>query len=93
MRKRLPALLLSGALLLGCAACAPETAEETPVPTTPAPSETAEQTQPQIEEREFVLPCYGEQPFHPITSGNRTNLTLAPLMYEGLYELDQSFTP
>ena len=93
MRKRLPALLLSGALLLGCAACAPETAEETPVPTTPAPSETAEKTQPQIEEREFVLPCYGEQPFHPITGGNRTNLTLAPLMYEGLYELDQSFTP
>ena len=93
MRKRLPALLLSGVLLLSCAACAPETAEETPVPTTPAPSETAEQTRPQAEEREFVLPCYGEQPFHPITGGNRTNLTLAPLMYEGLYELDQSFTP
>ena len=93
MKKRLSALLLSGVLLLSCAACGPETAEETPAPTTPAPTETAGQSQTQTEQREFVLPCYASESFHPITGGNRTNLTLAPLMYEGLYELDQSFTP
>lgn len=93
MRGRLAALLLSGALLLSCAACAPDTVEETPVPTDPAPAQTAGQSQSQTEQREFVLPCYAAESFHPITGGNRTNLTLAPLMYEGLYELDQSFTP
>ena len=93
MKKRLSALLLSGVVLPSCAACGPETAQETPAPTTPAPTETAGQSQTQTEQREFVLPCYASESFHPITGGNRTNLTLAPLMYEGLYELDQSFTP
>lgn len=42
---------------------------------------------------EFVLPYYEGAGFHPITGANRTNLALAPLIYEGLYELDERFTP
>lgn len=42
---------------------------------------------------EFVLPCYSEESFHPLTSNNRTNLGVTGLIYEGLFELDAAFVP
>ena len=54
-----------------------------PVPTavvTPAPATV-----------EFVLPCDPTGSFHPITSSSKVNLTLAPLLYRGLFALDRNF--
>ena len=39
----------------------------------------------------FVLPCYPGAGFHPITGGNRTNLTMAGLLYEGLFAVTPAF--
>lgn len=92
MKKRKKNLrLLAAVLLLSTvlSACG----EEEPAPTstpaqTPVPTATAT-AQP----KEFALPCYPEAGFHPIQGTNRTNLALGGLVYDGLYELDQTFTP
>ncbi len=42
---------------------------------------------------EFTLPYYPEESLHPTLVENQTNLTLAPLLYESLFQLDHSFTP
>ena len=77
------------ALALALSACrGPAPAEETP-----APSPTATAPAAEAEGLDFVLPCYPGGGFHPITGGNRTNLTLSPLMYRGLFALDRTFQP
>ena len=82
-KARLLALALSAALSLSACGAAPEV-EATPEPT-PSPSAAPAET------LDFVLPCYPSGGFHPITGANRTNLTLSPLLYRGLYALDNSF--
>lgn len=83
MKKSLSVLLLAFCLLLG--GCA---GDPVPDPTpSPTPSSALE------EQTEFALACYPEAGFHPITGGNRTNLALAGLVYEGLYALEQQFEP
>ena len=77
--------LLLAAGLAGCGA--PPEPSPTPAATA-SPSPT-----PQARPMEFALPCYPQASFHPITGTGRTNLALAGLMYDGLYELDQSFEP
>lgn len=39
----------------------------------------------------FTLAVYPEFSLHPTMAANRANLTLAPLLYEGLFALDGSF--
>lgn len=87
MGKRICCLGLTLAALLSLPSCRRAEPEETPEPTH-APVLTEEE-----EQRGFVLPCYPAGGFHPITGTNRLNLTLAPLMYRGLFALDQTFTP
>ena len=82
--KRILAALLAAALCLGLAGCGP--APEPEATPTPTPSAT-----PAPEPAEFALACYPSAGFHPITGTNRTNLNLAGLVYEGLFELDQEF--
>lgn len=41
----------------------------------------------------LTLAAYVGQSFHPILSDNQVNQTLTPLIYEGLFRLDTSFTP
>lgn len=83
--KRLLTLALCGAIVLG--GCAGPEPEGTPMPApTPTPTQTAA-------EGSFALPCYPSGGFHPITGSNRLNLTLAPLLYRGLFALDRSFNP
>ena len=89
--RRLCALLLAALLTAGLSACA-RAGTGTPQPEdTPAPS-TA-QTQESAQPMEFVLPCYPEAGFHPLTCNNRTNLSLMGLVYDTLFELDQHFEP
>ena len=86
MRREILGVALAGAVVLGGCSVSPtptSTPAATPVTT---PSVTAEK-------QTFALPCYPAGGFHPITGSNRLNLTLAPLMYRGLFSLDGQFQP
>lgn len=88
---RLGTLLLTASLLLAGCGTVPPPVTETPTPTAtvsppPQPTEAPGTAG-------FVLPCYGEESFHPLTGTNRANLNLAGLIYEGLFALDARFAP
>ena len=87
MRRILTALLTAACLLLGLAGCGAAPYEE-PWQPTPTPAATAT---PEPEPAQFALACYPQSSFHPITGGNRTNLSLGGLLYEGLFALDPQF--
>lgn len=88
-RMRTLKLILALALLVQLAACGGEPEAVTPAPTpTPTPTPAADG-----KGLDFVLPCYPAGGFHPITGSNRLNLTLAPLLYRGLFALDRDFAP
>ena len=85
MKKKvwIAALLLVCLFLTGCETTDPaETVATTPI-------ETAT---PMMSARNFVLPVYAEQSMHPISGAGATNLTLAPLLYEGLFFVDGAGT-
>lgn len=85
MRKLFISLSLILAIFLtSCADPAPQPST-LPEPDT-SPTQSAEKTQ-------FTLPYQPGASLHPITGNNRSNLMLASLVYEGLFELDRSFTP
>lgn len=77
-------LLLAAALALLLAGCGGE-------PASPSPSPTPEQTAPPAEELVFSLAYDPGASLHPITGTSQVNLDLAPLIYQGLYELDNQF--
>ena len=80
-------IYLGLALTLALTGCS--RGEEGPVPTpTPTPTPAAV-----TDTRPFALPCYPAGGFHPINGANRLNLTLAPLLYRGLFALDERFEP
>ena len=83
-------LLLAAALTVGLSACGEEIETLQPTPT---PSQSQAQAQESAQPMEFVLPCYPEAGFHPLTSNNRTNLALMGLVYDTLFELDEQFQP
>ena len=41
----------------------------------------------------FSLAVYADYSLHPVLAENRANLTLAPLLYEPLFQLDGQFQP
>ena len=41
----------------------------------------------------LTLAAYPSDSFHPVLGTNRSNLTLAPLLYEPLFQLDERFQP
>ncbi|MCI9156707.1 MAG: ABC transporter substrate-binding protein [Lawsonibacter sp.] len=85
-RYRLSTLFL--ALLLTLTACAVETVPDS----SGASSADASQTEVQLPETvPFTLAFYPEFSLHPALAGSRANLTLAPLLYEGLFAVDASF--
>ena len=50
-------------------------------------------TQEEVGTREqtITLPFYPESSLHPVLGSDRVNLTLSPLLYQGLFELDPFF--
>lgn len=81
---KLLALTLTGALTLSsCSAPAPTV--------TPTPRPTSAPTEQTWERLRFALPCYPGAGFDPITGTNRLNLTLAPLIYRGLFAVGRDF--
>ena len=82
------ALLLALSLLTGCALI--DEAEEPlfPPEEDPAPEETAA-TLPSA----FSLPYLAGQPLNPLTCPDGMQQTAASLLYEGLFHLDEQFTP
>lgn len=85
MRKTLIALLLVLSLLLAGCSKKPVQAEVS----SPEPSIS---TVPVSTPADFSLPYYPDASLHPITGTNHPNLVLSSLVYQGLFELDNTFT-
>ena len=84
--RRLPSLFLA-VLLLTLSACGGQPASES---VSSAPPEDTSQQQP-AQTTPFTLPVFPNFSLHPTLGVNRTNLTLSPLLYEGLFLVDESF--
>lgn len=83
-RLRWAAAALALCLLAGCTAPEDVLPEE---PSAPSISES-----PASVQTPFSLPYYPAASLHPITGDNRTNAVLTCLVYQGLFELDNTFT-
>lgn len=87
MRRLLSSLLAVG-LLLMLSACG--------APASPSSSSASSEASSQTEEASpvttpFTLPVFPEFSLHPTLGANRANLTLSPLLYEGLFLVDERF--
>ncbi len=93
--KKILISLLCAALLLGGCAPSPGAGEEEFPPgqagesTDPSGSEAA----PSVLPKELALPWYPELSLDPITCADGVQQTAAALLCEGLFELDETFTP
>ena len=84
---RITALFL--ALLLTLTACGGQAAPGSSGSASSADVSQAEDPPP--EPVPFTLAVYPEFSLHPVLAVNRANLTLSPLLYEGLFQVDGSF--
>lgn len=88
MRKWMrPAALLT-LLLLTLSACGGEVQPQEESSPTPSPVATEK-----AEPRQFALAYCGDETLHPLKTADQSNLDVAALVYEGLYELDGQFDP
>lgn len=88
-RYRLFALLF--ALLLSLTACGEETAPNSSSAVSSSVGENRPSADTPPVSTPFTLAVYPEFSLHPTLAGNRANLTLSPLLYEGLFTVDASF--
>ena len=79
-------LVLAAALLL--TGCGPRR-EEVPLP----PGSSQLQELPKPVRTPFALAIFPQFSIHPVLGVNRSNLTLAPLLYEPLFQVDEHFQP
>ena len=89
---RLTNWILAAALLIGLPGCAPS---EKPTQSVAEPSSSSSSVQePDLPEQALplTLPFYPDYSMHPALAENRANLALAPLIYEGLFSLDDTFS-
>ena len=86
--KRLTACLLV-LLLTACAGGGEGGVSSSALPPPEADSSREEVQAPQAVP--FTLAAYPAYSFHPALAANRANLTLAPLLYEGLFLVDEHF--
>lgn len=87
------AALLLGIILSACTACAPFDQSVTPSPSAAAPSPSTEIVLPTgaATDELFCLSWYPNESLNPITGTSDCNLLFAPLVYEGLFEVDPDF--
>jgi len=82
-------LLLSAALLVSLTACGDGQNGST---SQSVPSSSSEETVSQSPvDTPFSLPVYLNYSLHPVLAANRANLTLAPLLYEPLFQVNGAF--
>ena len=87
-KKRLTALVLTLSLLLLSACELPgASTQPTESETPPVESETP------VQRAEFSLACDDSDTLDPLATTDSSNLALAGLVYEGLFELDKNFEP
>lgn len=86
-KRRFLSLLTAAFFVLSLAGCGDGQAVETTPEPTPTPV-----TETPAPVRTFTLPRTGGS-LHPILSTDKVNLALSGLLWEGLFELDTSFTP
>ena len=82
-------LTLTLSLLTGCAQIDESSADELPFPSEETPVEEEHSGLPAV----FALPYLEGQPLNPLTCPDGVQQTVASLLYEGLFRLDQTFTP
>ena len=82
--RRLLSLFLA-VLLLTLPACGAQPASSA----SSAPEDTSQEELP--ETTPFTLPVFPDFSLHPTLGANRANLTLSPLLYEGLFLVDESY--
>jgi len=88
--KRIPALLLASAVLIGAlSGCSPAPAADTPAPSESTPPAPTPAPTPQV----LTLPCTDTGGLHPLTAGSTMDLALCGLVFEGLYTMDAHFSP
>ena len=87
--KRLLPLVLSAALALSLTACG---SADTDAPEASSQAPTVSEQAPAPVDTPFSLAYYPTFRLHPVLGESRANLTLAPLLYESLYEVDGQFT-
>lgn len=89
--KPILSLFLSTVLLLSLAACGGETPAAS---VSEAGSSSGAVSREEVQAPAaipFTLAVYPESSLHPALAVNRANLTLAPLLYEGLFTVDSAF--
>ena len=86
--RRLCSILLSLFLVLTLAACGGPVQE--PGSASGPPPDASQETPPPVD-IPFSLAAYPSYSFHPVLALNRANLTLAPLLYEPLFQVDAAF--
>ena len=87
--RQLLSLLLSAVLVLALPACGSTggTSDSQPDPVSASSDGTSQE--PVV--IPFSLAVYPAYSLHPVLGENRANLTLAPLLYEPLFQLDENF--
>lgn len=89
--RRLLAALLCCALLSGCAGPGEGTGSSSSPPPAASSSSAQGEQAPAAERAPFALAAYPAHSFHPVLAESTANLSLAPLLYEGLFTLDSQF--
>ncbi|MEG1404424.1 MAG: ABC transporter substrate-binding protein [Oscillospiraceae bacterium] len=90
--KRPLLIALAAALIVGAfSGCAQDSNSEAPLPDF-SQSETVRPNQ-NAADNVFSLNCDREISFNPFTTTNSSNIICTQLMYDTLFELDESFTP
>ena len=87
MIKQTLSMLLSLLLLLTASGCS------SPAEDTPEPEPTVQEQMQVPVDIPFQLPVYADVPLHPAYAENRSNLVICSLLYEPLFELDDTFQP
>lgn len=82
--------ILAAGLALSLCSCYELPDAPGPSVSTPEPDVSQEEAQPLLP---LSLAMDTAQSFHPILTRSQVNQTLAPLVYEGLFQLDTAFTP